>query len=113
MASPSRLSRISLLFLFLICVSPFSSATTYPTHNDLRLSSTAYLPKLQAEKLIRSLNLFPKDSVNTRAEEPLLAPGKIVEKKLKLPNLGVSGPSIEDLGHHAGYYSLPHSKAAR
>ncbi|RDX89530.1 Serine carboxypeptidase-like 49 [Mucuna pruriens] len=38
-------------------------------------------------------------------------PGKIVEKKFSF--LGDAGPSIQDLGHHAGYYSLPHSIAAR
>ncbi|KAL2328561.1 hypothetical protein Fmac_021988 [Flemingia macrophylla] len=38
-------------------------------------------------------------------------PGKIVEKKFSV--FGDSGPPVEDLGHYAGYYSLPNSKEAR
>lgn len=34
-----------------------------------------------------------------------------MEKKFSF--FGDSGPSIQDLGHHAGYYSLPNSRAAR
>jgi len=71
-----------------------------------------YPTQSQAEKLIRSLNLLPKDSVNiVKGDHVGFVPGKIVEKKFSL--FCDSGPSIEDLGHHAGYYSLPHSKAAR
>ncbi|XP_061359434.1 serine carboxypeptidase-like [Gastrolobium bilobum] len=69
-------------------------------------------PNPKAEKLIRGLNLFPKDPVNIRLGDTVgFVPGKIVEKKFSF--IGASGPSVEDLGHHAGYYSLPRSKAAR
>ncbi|OIW05824.1 hypothetical protein TanjilG_23610 [Lupinus angustifolius] len=42
--------------------------------------------------------------------EPGFTPGTLVEKNFSF--LAASGPSVEDLGHHAGYYSLPHTKAA-
>lgn len=91
-----------------------SPSFSYSTNNDLHFSSTASLPKLQAEKLIRGFNLFPKDSINTLLNDPHFVPGKIVEKKFTFPYLGASGgPSVEELGHHAGYYPLPRSKAAR
>ena len=115
MESSSLTTLFSPLFLLLI-ISPFCSVTSSSSSNDLRLSSKALFPKLQAEKLIRELNLFPKESVNTRSSDDVLfSPGKIVEKKFTFPNLySLSGqPSVEDLGHHAGYYRLPHSKAAR
>ncbi|KAI9080201.1 hypothetical protein K1719_037879 [Acacia pycnantha] len=114
-ASSSLTTLFSVLFLLLILSSFCSATSPTATSNDLSLSSKAYLPKLQAEKLIRELNLFPKESVNTRSSDLLFSPGKIVEKKFTFPNLDAvsGGPSAEDLGHHAGYYRLPHSKAAR
>ncbi|TKY67171.1 Serine carboxypeptidase 49 [Spatholobus suberectus] len=107
MASSPILSKVSLSLVLLFFVSLSSSyATSRLTHDR------AYPPQSQAEKLIRSLNLFPKDPVNiVKGDHASFVPGKIVEKKFSF--LGDSGPSIEDLGHHAGYYSLPHSNAAR
>ncbi|XP_020214792.1 serine carboxypeptidase-like [Cajanus cajan] len=103
----SRTLCVSLLLLLLVSVS-----CSYATS---RLSSdrvSAKPPLSQAERLIRSLNLSPKKPVNIiKGDVADFVPGKIVEKKFSF--LGDSGPSIEDLGHHAGYYSLPHSKAAR
>ncbi|TKY67170.1 Serine carboxypeptidase 49 [Spatholobus suberectus] len=106
-ASSPTLSKVSQSLVFLFFVSLFSShATSRLTHDR------AYSPQSQAEKLIRSLNLFPKDPVNiVRGDHADFVPGKIVEKKFSF--LGDSGPPVEDLGHHAGYYSLPHTKAAR
>jgi serine carboxypeptidase-like clade 4 len=66
------------------------------------------------EWLTRSLNLFPKDPVNVVHDDQSVdfVPGKIVEKKISF--FGDSdGLSVENLGHHAGYYSLPRSKSAR
>ncbi|KAK9126607.1 hypothetical protein Scep_015453 [Stephania cephalantha] len=37
----------------------------------------------------------------------------IVEKRFTFYSLGDSGASVEDLGHHAGYYRIKHSYAAR
>ncbi|XP_027911762.1 serine carboxypeptidase-like [Vigna unguiculata] len=90
-SSPS--SKLSLLFFFFLSLSS-SFATSDPSHDP------AHQPQSHAEKLIRSHD-----------DDDGFVPGMIVEKKFSF--LGDSGPSVEDLGHHAGYYSLPHSKAAR
>lgn len=109
-SSTLTLSKVSLFLVLLFFVSLSSSyATSRLTHD--RVNNP---PKSRAEKLIRSLNLSPKDPVNIVKGDDLangFVPGNIVEKKFSF--LGDSGPSIEDLGHHAGYYSLPNSKAAR
>ncbi|TKY67169.1 Serine carboxypeptidase 49 [Spatholobus suberectus] len=107
-SSPSR-SKVSLSLVLLFFVSlSFSNATSRFTH------VRAYSPQSQAEKLMRSFNLFPKDPLSVIKggdDHADFVPGKIVENKFSF--LGDSGPPVEDLGHHAGYYSLPHSKAAR
>ncbi|KAL2328559.1 hypothetical protein Fmac_021986 [Flemingia macrophylla] len=98
MASSPTLSKFSLTLALLFFI--------------LLSSSYAKPPQSQAQRLIRSLNLFPNKPVNIiKGDDVDFVPGKIVEKKFSF--LGDSGPSVEDLGHHAGYYSLPHSKAAR
>ena len=76
-------------------------------------------PSDQAEKLIRELNLFPKIDANiihrSIENSSLIATGskKIVERQLRFPILGDSEVSVEDLGHHAGYYKIEHSHDAR
>ncbi|XP_030958793.1 serine carboxypeptidase-like isoform X2 [Quercus lobata] len=102
----STFIQLSLSFLLLLLTSPFLCATY--ANNHLQFS-----PKQQAEKFIRSLNLFPKDSINIATHDPSFVAPKIVEKSFSLTSLNHSVTSVEDLGHHAGYYSLPHSKAAR
>lgn len=118
----SAFSHILVSFLSLVVVVvliPFSSATTSPgnVHDHLSLSSiTSSFPRLQAEKLIRDLNLFPDDDINLApVHDPSAEPSKIVEKSFKFPFIDASSssPSVGELGHHAGYYRLPHSKAAR
>lgn len=98
---------LSLLFLFL---SPphLSSAT------KLTLTNPNF-PTTQAEKLIRELNLFPKESINViDVDDSSIVRPRIVEKAFKFPNLAdPRGVSVEDLGHHAGYYQIQHSHAAR
>ncbi|CAL5212157.1 unnamed protein product [Lathyrus oleraceus] len=92
---------MSLLFLFIL----FSSSylTSRMTHLQ---RTTTFPPNQRAERLIRSLNLFPKDTVNIIHNHSFdFVPGKIVEKKFSFFG--------ENLGHHVGYYSLPRSKAAR
>lgn len=83
--------------------------------NAVRKSPTSSLslakPKLQAEMLIKGLNLFPKDDANSGVTDNS-AP-QIVEKQFRFPVLGSPGPSIQEFAHHAGYYKLPHAKAAR
>ncbi|KAK6163419.1 hypothetical protein DH2020_000283 [Rehmannia glutinosa] len=116
MASIPRFSHFiasSFLYVFLI-----SATVSLAEINGDRLrisSSSSYkFPKTQAEKLIRALNLFPKHEVNHHpSEEYEFGASRIVEKRLKFPLLGDSGASVQELGHHAGYYKLPHSKDAR
>jgi serine carboxypeptidase-like clade 4 len=58
--------------------------------------------------------LFLKEPVNIVHDDHSVdfVPGKIVEKKFSF--FGDSdGLSVENIGHHAGYYSLPRSKDAR
>ncbi|KAL9322735.1 hypothetical protein ACSQ67_010788 [Phaseolus vulgaris] len=109
-SSSSRFLNTSLSFMFFFLISnnipPSFSSPTHPTTTELSFSSTA-------EKLIRGFNLFPKDPINTLESDSLLVAGNIVEKKLTFPSLVAPGSSVEELGHHAGYYSLPRSKAAR
>ncbi|KAL9413212.1 hypothetical protein AB3S75_041810 [Citrus x aurantiifolia] len=113
MASSTLFHILSSLFIF--CLASSFSYAAYPNNNQVSLTSTAYLPKLQAEKLIRGLNLFPKSSVNTAAagDHASVSAPKLVEKQLSLNPLGDPGPSVQEFGHHAGYYTLPHSQSAR
>ncbi|KAG8655178.1 hypothetical protein MANES_04G014300v8 [Manihot esculenta] len=105
--------RFLCLFLSLSISSPFAYAASHH-HDQLHLSSAANLTKLQAEKMIRAFNLFPKHSINMPTHvDSLVTYPQIVEKPLNLNILGGLEPSVQDLGHHAGYYKLPHAEAAR
>ncbi|KAL0320202.1 UNVERIFIED_CONTAM: Serine carboxypeptidase-like 49 [Sesamum radiatum] len=103
-SSPSFLA----LFLLLILVSPISSVVAL-------LRAPPRLPSVSAERLIRDLNLFPKQSINIVDDDVrFFDTPKIVERRFKFPNLvDPSGVSAEDLGHHAGYYQIQHSHGAR
>ncbi|MED6108211.1 Serine carboxypeptidase-like 48 [Stylosanthes scabra] len=112
-SKPNIMASSSMLFFFLFTIffiSPSFSSTTCPSSDLDKISRSS-----TAERLIRGLNLFPKGSINRIESDTHFVPGKIVEKKLAFPyNLAASsGPSVQDLGHHAGYYRLPRSKAAR
>ncbi|PIN07301.1 Serine carboxypeptidases (lysosomal cathepsin A) [Handroanthus impetiginosus] len=103
---------LSLLLLFLTFTTNYTLAET--ESNIFMSSPSLEYPKTQAEKLIRALNLFPRNEVNNHAgQDYKLRTSRIVEKKFKFPFLGDSGASVEDLGHHAGYYRLLHTKDAR
>jgi len=98
-------SRIFLCTLHLLLF--FSPSTHASASDDVALL---------AKKLISDLNLFPDDDVNVvPVANSSLQSRKIVEKRLRFPNLVASDsePSVEDLGHHAGYYPIAHSHAAR
>ncbi|XP_028756914.1 serine carboxypeptidase-like [Neltuma alba] len=107
----SGLPRISLSFLLFVFLSSFSSVAS----NDLLLSSRSQYLQHEAEKLIRELNLSPKHYKCSVSHDSLsVPPGKIVEKKFRFPYLDAAGgPSVEDFGHHAGYYGLPHAHGER
>ncbi|QCE05433.1 serine carboxypeptidase-like [Vigna unguiculata] len=99
-------SIISLCTLVLLLL--FFSPSTHASASDEAA--------LLAKRLISDLNLFPDDAVNVvPVANSSLQPRKIVEKRLRFPNLVASDsePSVEDLGHHAGYYPIEHSHAAR
>ncbi|PHU14274.1 Serine carboxypeptidase 3 [Capsicum chinense] len=68
-----------------------------------------------AEKFIEQLNLFPKRDINKALQGKSVTAAKrsLFEKRFNLSYLGDSGATVQDLGHHAGYYHLPHTKDAR
>jgi serine carboxypeptidase-like clade 4 len=106
MGHSSSLLIFNLLFLS-FSISTSSTAATA----DLRLT-------LEAKKLVRDLNLFPDVNLNiadaANSSSSLDPHGKIVEKRLKFPNLvNDDDVSVEDFGHYAGYYPIQHSHAAR
>ena len=92
-----------LSFLLLLFTSPFSCAI----HADHPLHKIYFSQKQQADKLVRSLNLFPKDSINIATHDPSFVAPKMVEKSFRIPSLNYSGHSVEDLGHHL--FRLTHS----
>ncbi|XP_010541311.1 PREDICTED: serine carboxypeptidase-like 48 [Tarenaya hassleriana] len=105
---------------FVICISLISyfhpaTSQTIP-NNPFSFLTSASLPKLSAERLIRSFNLLPKHDVNIVAGDTPDGT-RLVERQFNFPAVlsgGESGgPSVKEFGHHAGYYRLPHSKAAR
>jgi len=63
---------------------------------------------------IRDLNLSPSQDVNI-VRDPNFHANKLVEKPLRFPNLlpPLSGVSLDNLTHSAGYYPIAHSHAAR
>lgn len=97
------------LFLSLVLLLAFSPSSF------AKVSISSKLASKQAEKLIHELNLFPKESDNIVDRDPFpTAASRIVEKRFSFPNLANSSIiSFEDLGHHAGYYKIKHSHAAR
>lgn len=104
-----NMAQMKLLLLLLLVVLPSFS-----------LAKISVLPSRfatkQAEKLIQELNLFPKESDNIVDRDPFQTDdegSRIVEKRFSFPNLANSSVTIEDLGHHAGYYKIKHSHAAR
>ncbi|KAL9261459.1 Serine carboxypeptidase-like 48-like protein [Drosera capensis] len=108
---------LSLLFLALVLLpSPLHG---YLENNyDFTLSLSTNFPKVEAEKMIRSLNLSPRRSFNNVIEGEESSPGdRIVERRFELPHHlvldGTPETSLQDFGHHAGYYRLPRSKDAR
>ncbi|OMO55139.1 Peptidase S10, serine carboxypeptidase [Corchorus olitorius] len=110
----AKLKFSSLLFFSLILVISIYSAAASSILDDRQLGGSNF-PSVHAKKLIRELNLFPKEDVNVVDEGKVSLPGgpKLVEKRFKFPNLALpGGVSVEDLGHHAGYYKLPNSHDA-
>lgn len=110
-------SCLSLLFLALLVVFPSCHVLSLSSSNneDEFMVSSAKFPVPMAEKLIKQFNLFPKHDINKASSSPLAATHQqtLFEKRFNLSYLGDSGATVQDLGHHAGYYRLPHTKDAR
>ncbi|KAI4340430.1 hypothetical protein MLD38_025264 [Melastoma candidum] len=113
MASPSTFPALLLLSLLLALSTPFPSAAIRGIGHVKTPAPPRFSTQGRAYMLIRSLNLFPKETVGILAADPLSFESGIVEKQIDLLFSGDSGSSIKDLGHHAGYFSLPHTKGAR
>ena len=120
-SSSSAAQRFLCFSLALFLFSSFSSALRYPpSPSQLGLTSTTekISPKGQAERLIRSFNLFPKHDANIVLNDQFAkdAPA-IVERQFSLNVTAAAGstpgPSIQQFGHYAGYYSLPKTKGAK
>ncbi|OMO82857.1 Peptidase S10, serine carboxypeptidase [Corchorus capsularis] len=103
-----------LLSFFLLFASFSVKAVSQGNKHQLHISPTSRLAKLNAEKLIRALNLFPEDDVNGGLNDfASVETPKLVEKQFRFPVLDSAGPSVQEFGHHAGYFKLPHTKSAR
>ncbi|KAL0390562.1 UNVERIFIED_CONTAM: Serine carboxypeptidase-like 49 [Sesamum calycinum] len=92
-------------FLSLLLI--FSS--TAESSNKRPPSSTLEFPRTQVEKMIKQLNLFPELDVNIVEGEAAVSEPELVEKNIRFPRLHDRGATVENLGHHAGYFRLPHT----
>jgi serine carboxypeptidase-like clade IV len=101
-------AHFSLLF---ITISIFSlSCASIISNEDI------IFPSIQAKNHIKSLNLQPKESsaipsishAGTESRDM-----KLEERQINLINGAASGKPAPSLGHHAGYYRLPHTHDAK
>ncbi|PKU80225.1 serine carboxypeptidase-like [Dendrobium catenatum] len=101
------------LLLFTIILISASFAAGDIGDEELTLPEDAGFPAATAEKFIRALNLLPNDpSPQSSAVSANAWPGSITERPLRLSS--ISGEvSVDELGHRAGYYRLPHTHDAR
>ncbi|CAN6704751.1 unnamed protein product [Malus baccata var. baccata] len=105
---------LAFLSLHLLLLSPLAAAKLT---NPPGLARSSF-PSVHAKQLIRAFNLFPEEDINIidapdSSTAAVADAPRLVEKRFRLPNLVDSGDSIEDLGHHAGYYKIEHSHAAK
>ncbi|EOA22895.1 hypothetical protein CARUB_v10003627mg [Capsella rubella] len=109
----------SLPFLFVIFIaSHFSFSSSKRILNDPYVfSSSPSLSSLNAESLINSFNLTPQYAVNViqkgNPNAPRLFESQIDFRAMFGDQNASGGPSVQEFGHYAGYYSLPHSKSAK
>ncbi|CAI9104979.1 OLC1v1003785C1 [Oldenlandia corymbosa var. corymbosa] len=103
------------LFLPLLSAALLIASSSVNANSNIFPSrSTSRFLETRAEKLIRQLNLFPKLDVNVSPRYANFSDSsRLVEKRLHLDIHGDPGVSVEDFGHHAGYYKLPHTNDAR
>ncbi|PKA55009.1 Serine carboxypeptidase 3 [Apostasia shenzhenica] len=100
-------------FLFAVVIAAAFFAAGESSDDGIILPAGAGFPASTAERLIRSLNLLPRDpSPESSAAASDSRPGSIVERPISFSGLS-GGVSVDDLGHRAGYYRLPHTHDAR
>ena len=93
--------------------------TGYTWQKELFPSPANFLRWTENEQLKVALNLHPADAsppLSTAGVEGALAPaGTLVERPIRIASFanGGAATSVEDLGHHAGYYRLPNTHDAR
>jgi serine carboxypeptidase-like clade 4 len=101
------------MFFSLFVFVSSTSQVSYARHPKTQLDLSADLASFQAERLIRSFNLSPKQAVNIDAFDDLQASNscapKIADKQFQFHVLGKPGPSVQEFGH----YRLPHTTGAR
>ncbi|XP_051113301.1 serine carboxypeptidase-like [Andrographis paniculata] len=105
-----------IILLLLSLVSSYAE-----TNNNFSSSSILSTSKKESERLFKGLNQCPAelDNINVVGNDPS-AP-KLVEKTIRFQKLIDNRTdiasrrkiSIEEFGHHAGYFSLLHTKGAR
>lgn len=109
---------LAFLFCFFLLQSSFLSVSSIS--DGLKFPLDPKLPRAQAEKLIRDLNLLPKEA-SAHSLDGIVDVGekRIVERRFRFPGLeglrneGLGDVLVDDLGHHAGYYRLPHTYDSR
>ncbi|ESQ42260.1 hypothetical protein EUTSA_v10015901mg [Eutrema salsugineum] len=110
---------LSLPFLFFIVIfSQILLSTSRRILDDPSdISSSASLWSRNAERLIKSFNLMPKRDINVIPKGSHGALRLVESQRNFSATIGAvntsSGPSVQEFGHYAGYYSLPHSKSAK
>ncbi|CAH9072308.1 unnamed protein product [Cuscuta epithymum] len=106
----------SLLFLLVSLRLPSSTAAEEDDGLSVPSSNNPRYPIAQVgENLIRQLNLFPGRHDHLRKEGGEAVPvdePRLIEKRLELDYLGKSDSTLANLGHHAGYVKLRHTKDA-
>ena len=106
-------SRLPVL-LCLAAVAVVVAGAAAAGEGGLRLPRDATFPAAQAERLIRALNLLPREKEAGPGagggDGPSVAPGELLERRVRLPGVP---DGVGDLGHHAGYFRLPHTHDAR
>ncbi|KAL2239860.1 UNVERIFIED_CONTAM: Serine carboxypeptidase-like 49 [Sesamum indicum] len=86
--------------------------STAESSNKLPPPSTLEFPGTQVEKMIKQLNLFPELDVNI-AEGDSAVSEPLVKKRIRFPHLSDRGATVQNLGHHAGYFRLPRTRSER
>ncbi|KAI0531464.1 hypothetical protein KFK09_001019 [Dendrobium nobile] len=109
--------RSSVALRSVLCLALLLTASSNATSNFSYFGSYELSPYRTAERLIKNLNLVPQNQEISGEEDFDDDPSqrRLVERKLHLDILGDAGATVpvEQLGHHAGYYRLKRTHAAK